>query len=102
MSPEAGAHLQDLLNAQTGCLSWEELVPHFARGVVIRVNPGVDLLETAEKIVQDDKAEIEQMYMHGDLRRALDSDAHSWNENESTFWSVVVAPWVLVQEIQSN
>jgi hypothetical protein len=91
--------VQDLLNAQTGKIGWPELARHFARGVVIRVSSGQDLLEVAESLIQDRASDVENMYEQGLLRRALDDDAIGWQEKGSEFWAVVVAPWVLVQEI---
>jgi hypothetical protein len=91
--------VQDLLNAQTGKIGWPELARHFARGVVIRVSSGQDLLEVAESLIQDRASDVEKMYEQGLLRRALDDDAIAWQEKGSEFWAVVVAPWVLVQEI---
>jgi len=98
-SSEVEVKVQDLLNAQTGKLSWPELARHFARGVVVRVSAGQDLLKIAESLVGDQSDEIEQLYEQGLLRRALDDDAITWQENSTEFWAVVVAPWVLVQEI---
>lgn len=96
---EVEVEVQDLLNAQTGKLSWPELARHFARGVVVRVSVGQDLLKIAESLVGDQSDEIEQLFEQGLLRRASDDDAIGWQENNTEFWSVVVAPWVLVQEI---
>lgn len=98
-SSEVEVEVQDLLNAQTGKLSWPELARHFARGVVVRVSVGQDLLKIAESLVGDQSDEIEQLFEQGLLRRASDDDAIGWQENNTEFWSVVVAPWVLVQEI---
>jgi hypothetical protein len=89
----------DLLNAQTGRIGWQELARYFARGLVVRLAPGEDLLEVAEVLVADDAAAVQKLYEKGLLRRALDEDARRWEEQDSRFWAVVVAPWVLVQEI---
>lgn len=93
------ADLRDLLNAQTGKISWPELARPFARDVVICVAAGQDLVKIAEKLVQDRAGEITDMYETGALHRARDDDARRWQKEETQFWAVVVAPWVLVQEI---
>lgn len=90
--------LRDRLNAETGVLTWEELTPHFARGVVLRVSNDVDLIDVAEKIILDDKASIEALMNSGDVRRATDNDARDWVKRDPEFWCVVSAPWVLAQE----
>ena len=58
-----------------------------------------DLLAVAETLIDDDTAAVQALYDRGLLRRALDEDAVRWQEQGTEFWAVVVAPWVLVQEI---
>ena len=91
-----------LLNAQTGRLDWPELARHFARGVVVCVAAGEDLVAVAEAFVADRSAEIERLYAAGRLHRARDEDAQRWQDEDARFWAVVVAPWVLVQEITAS
>lgn len=93
---------RDLLNAQTGRLSWPELARHFARGVVVCVNHGEDLVDVAEAMVGNEASDIDRLYKEDRLRRALDSDAMKWQEEATSFWAVVVAPWVLVQECEPD
>jgi hypothetical protein len=89
----------DLLNAQTGRIAWSELARYFARGLVVTLEQGEDLLKIAEILIGDDAGAVQSMYEKGLLRRARDKDAMRWQENDTEFWAVVVAPWVLVQEI---
>ena len=89
---------RDLLNAQTGKITWPELARHFARGVVVCVKQDQDLVHIAELLVGDNADEISSLYDGGLLHRALDEDAVRWERDGSEFWAVVVAPWVLVQE----
>jgi len=91
-----------LLNAQTGKISWDELVRHFARGVVICVEPENDLVDMAERLVKDQADEVGDLVEQGLLHRAQDEDAIRWTRETPEFWAVVVAPWVLVQEIRTN
>lgn len=90
--------LRAQLNNETGKLSWKELERHFARGVVIRVERGLDLVEVAARIARDDKASVERWMKEGRIARASTEDAADWNERQPIFWAVVTAPWVLVQE----
>lgn len=91
--------LRGELNAETGRLSWAELKPHFARGAVIRVAAELDLIEVAERIVRDDTQAVQQWMAAGQVVRAGTEDARDWNARRASFWAVVTAPWVLVQEI---
>lgn len=98
---DSTASIRDLLNAQTGKLVWGELARHFARGVVVCVDPAEDLVEVAVSLVADAHSTIGQMVEEGKVHRANDQDAVRWQQNDPIFWAVVVAPWVLVQETES-
>jgi hypothetical protein len=91
--------LRAQLNGETGKLAWKELERHFARGVVIKVQRGLDLVEVAARIVQDDRASVERWMNEGGIARASTEDAADWSERQPVFWAVVTAPWVLVQEV---
>lgn len=86
------------LNGETAKLSWKELEPHFARGVVVRVNEGLDLVQIAISFIRDDRAKVEELMKSEQISSATDNDAIRWTEQQPTFWAVVVAPWVLIQE----
>jgi hypothetical protein len=92
--------VRDLLNAQTGRLSWPELARHFARGVVVCVGREQDLIDVAQIMVENRASEIERLYKSGGVHRAMDEDAMRWENQRTSFWAVVVAPWVLVQECE--
>ncbi|MBW3567720.1 MAG: DUF2288 domain-containing protein [Proteobacteria bacterium] len=94
-SPEA---LRARLNAGTGRIGWTELAPHFARGVVVRVEKGLDLVEVAACFVEDRRDRVAIWMSDGQVAAATEDDARAWTENEPAFWAVVAAPWVLVQE----
>lgn len=94
--------LRQKLNLETGRLHWSELQRHFARGVVVVVEPELDLVETAACFVEDNKTKIENWINQGQISRANDEHAKRWTESESDFWAIVVTPWVLVQEINNN
>ena len=92
--------LSSTLNGETGKLRWAELARHFARGVVVKVAQGLDLVAVATSFVKDDKAAIEAWLAAGQIARAATADAVDWNSRQPVFWAVVTAPWVLVQEIE--
>ena len=86
------------LNGETGKLGWKELERHFARGAVIKVARGLDLVDVATRIAHDDKDAVERWMTEGQIARASIEDAQGWHERQAEFWAVVTAPWVLVQE----
>ena len=89
---------RDLINAQTGRIGWSELERYFAMGRLVCVEQTEDLVEVAEKLVEDDASAVEHVRERGLLRRVTDRDALRWHDGNTEFWAVVVAPWVLVQE----
>ena len=84
---------------QTAKTHWSGLQRHFARGILFKVNPGLDLVDIAVKIAQDDKAAVEGWMDRGQLAQVTTDDAKTWLEPDPLLWAVVTAPWVLVQEI---
>lgn len=86
------------LNLETGVIDWSELVRHFARGVVIKVEPGRDLIEVADCLSKDDTEQLKMWLDDKTVARASDDDARDWTARAPEFWCVVTAPWVLVQE----
>lgn len=88
-----------LLNGQTGKLAWPELERHFARGVLIRVAPELDLVEVAAAVVEDNQEAVNQWMGSALLAHADEQHAKDWALRQPQFWAVVAAPWVLIQEI---
>ncbi|MFO7541506.1 MAG: DUF2288 domain-containing protein [Thiobacillus sp.] len=87
------------LNLETAQLQWSELERHFARGDVIKVAIGTDLVNAALHVAEN-KTDIVQAWLaDGRITRADMPDAEDWNARKPMFWAVVVAPWVLVQEV---
>jgi len=90
--------LRAKINAETGRIGWGELQHHFARGVVIKVAAGLDLVEVAAALAHDDRGSVEAWLRAGRIAHAETADALAWHERDAHFWAVVAAPWVLVQE----
>lgn len=99
---EAEERLRAKLNAETGKLAWTELERHFARGVVVKVAGDLDLVDVAVAMSHDDKASVEAWLMQGRVVRASSDDAMLWHAQQSRFWAVVAAPWVLIQEVSAR
>jgi hypothetical protein len=95
---ETDEMLRVKLNAESGKLRWCELERHFARGVVIRVTPGLDLIDVALCMTKDDRDSVAAWMGSGRLGRVSPDEARGWHENDCLLWAVVVSPWVLVQE----
>lgn len=86
------------LNRETAKLTWHELQRHFAAGAVVEVEPSLDLIEVAVAFANDDSASVSGWMSKGGITKVDDQRAAHWLANEAAMWTVVVRPWVLVQE----
>ena len=91
--------LRTQLNSETAKLVWPELERHFARGAVIRIDPSLDLIDVAVCVSEDDKEKVEAWMKSGLVDHPSMAEVKDWVERQPDFWSVVVAPWVLIQEV---
>ena len=90
--------LRAKLNGETAKVSWAEMQRHHARGVVVKVSGELDLLDVAVAMAHDDGAAVSRWMQAGQVGRVGDEQARDWLVRDPALWSVVVAPWVLVQE----
>jgi Uncharacterized conserved small protein len=94
--------LRAKLNGETAKISWAEMQRHHARGVVVRVAGELDLVAVALAMAQDDGAAVGRWMQAGQVGKVSDEQARDWLARDPYLWSVVVAPWVLVQERRTN
>ncbi|AKM30647.1 hypothetical protein AB870_11825 [Pandoraea faecigallinarum] len=100
-TPGSGSQASDVylrLLGETAKIDWKDLESFFARGVLLFVTPGVDLVSVAEAIANDDKAAVTQWLTSGMVQRMQAEQAANFAARTPELWAVVVAPWVLVQE----
>ncbi|QHE90469.1 DUF2288 domain-containing protein [Pandoraea fibrosis] len=86
------------LLSETAKIDWKDLESFFARGVLLYVAPGVDLVSVAEAVANDDKDTVSQWLSSGMVQRMQAEHANDYATRTPELWAVVVAPWVLVQE----
>ena len=98
-APRSAAEVRALLNEQTGLIAWRELQRYFASGVTVAVEPSLNLLDVAVQMTQDDSDALQTLVARGAVSRVSDEQARCWLEADTEVWSVVVAPWVLVQAV---
>lgn len=86
------------LNTETAKADWAELQPFFAKGQLIRVDSQLDLIEVASHIACDNAETVKNWMISGQLVKLEDATAADWQARKPAIWTVVVAPWILVQE----
>ena len=93
---------REMLAQETGVIAWPELQRHFARGVVIVVTAPLDWLEVALAMARDDAGRLAEWMSQGLVFKATDECAREWSAARASLRVVVVAPWVVVQEVRHS
>lgn len=90
------------LNLETAQMPWKELLRHFAAGTVITVSDDLDLVDVAVRISNDDKAAVAQWMAENRVAKTSDAQAKAWLEADAALWTVIVKPWILVQQNKTS
>ena len=88
------------IRAGMASIDWEELKYFFARGQVIWIDSDMDLEETAYQICKNNTKSVDAWMQQGKIQRMTDTMAKDWFAKNLRVTSVVIQPWVLVQEIR--
>jgi hypothetical protein len=94
--------LRAKLNQETSRMQWSELLRYFAAGTVIAVSDDLDLIDVAARISIDDTASIAQWMAESRVVKVSDAQAKAWLDADAALWTVVVKPWILVQENKAS
>ena len=89
---------KESIHLETSTVPWHELQRLFASGVVIEIANDLDLVEIADLMAQDNKEKIEPLIKQNKIQHVSDDQAKQWYADNTLLWSVVVKPWVLVQD----
>lgn len=94
---ERGELLRAKLLGETARAPWNELQRFFAQGLVIEAREGVDMIEVAMTLAEDNKQRFEELLSAEQAGPVSDEQALKWIDTDATVWTVVVKPWILVQ-----
>ncbi len=97
-SPLSRDELKTRLNLETSQICWRDLQTYYARGHVVRVAPGLDLLDVGAELAADNKAQFEAWMAADQVGEVAPELAQAWYDRNAELWAVVIAPWVLVQD----
>ncbi len=86
---------------ETAQMPWREMQRYFASGVALYVAPDLDLVEVALVMSEDNATQIQQWMAAEQFGKVKDEQAADWYQADVMLWSVVVSPWVLVQQRKS-
>ncbi len=96
---EQEQNIRSKLEAEIGPADWKVIRPHFLRGAIIIVSPDLDLIDVAVKVAEDDTTCIKVWIEKGKLTKPLPEDAKIWEEEKKELTSLVVEPFVLLQDL---
>ncbi|MEE4277223.1 MAG: DUF2288 domain-containing protein [Halieaceae bacterium] len=98
MSDDGQQRLAADFHAQTARIAFTELQRFFAAGQLVLVAAGLDLVQVAVALAEDDAPRFERWIAAGQVAAVSDEQARMWLAEDAALWAVVAQPWVLVQE----
>lgn len=98
-APNELENLRSKINQETARIAWKEMQRHFASGTTVAVSVDLDLVDVALQMSSDNKAQFAEWLSAGKIGKVSDEQAAAWYEADAEMWSVVVSPWVLVQQV---
>lgn len=92
-------NIREQLAENLDVAEWNWLIPHVKRDVVVLVSPDLDLLTVGEAIASDDSGTVQHWLTQQLLAKPSIDQLSLWNGQPSKqFQSLIVAPYVLIQE----
>lgn len=85
------------LNGETAIVAWKEIERFFAKGNLLLIEQGVDLINCAADLSLDNAEAIKPLIDSEKIQRMPIEFVKENCQPETEFWSVVVAPYVLAQ-----
>jgi hypothetical protein len=94
--PDLRGQLEKSIDAAT----WEWLIPHNERDVIIWVDQSIDLLEVAMAIAQDQTQSVQHWIAEQVIAKPSEAQKSRWSARDADFQfsALIVQPYVLIQE----
>ena len=86
--------------SETAKIYWKELETFFAQGKLVLVDGSLDLIDVAFAISTDDAKQVSQWMETELILRDFTQKAITFEKNNKELWSVVIKPWILIQELK--
>jgi hypothetical protein len=95
-TPDLRSQLEKSIDAAT----WEWLMPHNERDVIIWVDQSIDLLEVALAIAQDQTQAVQHWIAEQVIAKPSEVQKSRWSARDADFQfsALIVQPYVLIQE----
>ncbi|NVK21835.1 MAG: DUF2288 family protein [Kangiellaceae bacterium] len=85
------------LNGETAVVAWKEIERFFAKGNLLLIEQGVDLINCAADMSLDNGEEIGKLIEQEKIQAMPMEFVKTNCQPETEFWTVVVAPYILAQ-----
>ena len=95
---EADACLRAKLYGETATTRWWGLQRFFAQGKVVRVAADLNLIEVGLALSRDQTDLFRDWLAKGKVALVADQQARAWLATDAHLWTLVIKPWILVQE----
>lgn len=86
------------LHSETALMSWKDLQRFFAQGNLLCVDKSLDLVQSAVWFADDAAEQLAPLIESNAIVEPSNDQARAWFDDNTELWTVVVAPFVLVQE----
>lgn len=97
---QAAPTLVEKLHSETAKISWLDLQPYFANGSLLAVDKSLDLIKIAVQFAEDNTDQLKDKIKSELISAPSNDQARAWYADNTDFWAVVVAPFVLVQLVE--
>lgn len=85
------------LNGETAIVAWKEIERFFAKGNLLLIDQGVDLINFAADLSLDNAEAVKPLLDAEKVERMPMDFVKANCQPETEFWTVVVAPYILAQ-----
>ncbi|NJM48917.1 MAG: DUF2288 domain-containing protein [Alkalinema sp. RU_4_3] len=92
--------LRSELEKNIDAATWEWLIPHDERDVIIWVDQSIDLLEVGMAIAQDQTQAVQHWIAEQVIAKPSEAQKQRWSAMDANFQfsALIVQPYVLIQE----
>lgn len=95
--------IQEQLSKDIANIDWQDLLPHAKRDAIIVVAQNLDLLDVAVAIAKDNTVLVQQWIDNKSISKPSSEQLTDWNqEMQKQFVTVIVQPFVIIQEVKQN
>ena len=95
--------IQEQLSKDVANINWQDLLPHAKRDAIIVVAESLNLLDVAIAIAEDNTVSVQQWINNKSISKPSSEQLTDWNqEMQKQFVTVIVQPFVIIQEVKQN